>query len=119
VGLDVGDFGVEDVGHGALAQEDLADHAHALRVLVAGPDLPEAHHRGQGCLQLGQFFGDALVGRGGAAADLAEEALVALEEGDDGLPVVLGDVLGLVAGAGGSLPLPVAALLNLLLFTLA
>lgn len=100
MGLDVGYLRVEDVRQGALAQEDLADHPHALRVFVARPDSSEAHHSGECGFQFWEFFGDALVGRGGGAADGPEDAFVSLHEGDYGLAVVLGDVLGLVAARG-------------------
>jgi len=96
VGLHVGDLRVEDVRQGTPPQEELTDHAHAFRVFVRRPHCPEPHHRGQLRLELGKFFGDALVGRCGGPADRAKESLVALHEGDNRLPVVLGDVFSLV-----------------------
>lgn len=108
MGLHVGHLRVEDVRQGALPQEDLTHHPHTLCVFVACPHSSEPHHCRQGSLQFGQFFGNTLVGSSSGATDGPKDTFVALHEGNYGLPVVLGDVLSLVAVRGTS-PLPPAA----------
>ena len=117
VGLHVGDLRVEDVRQGTPPQEDLTDHSHAFRIFVGRPHRPEPHHRRQLRLELGEFFGDALVGRCGGPADCPKEALVSLHEGNDRLPVVLGNVLCLVTaratpGSASAAPAPRSFLLR-------
>lgn len=98
VSLNIGDFGIENISQSVLAEEDVTDHSHTLRILVLRPDLAETHHRGEDGLQLRQFLSDPLVRRRRFLADAAEQSFILLNVGDDGLPVVFGDVLGLVAG---------------------
>jgi hypothetical protein len=98
VSLNIGDFGIENISQSVLAQEDVTDHSHALRILILRPDLAETHHRREDGLQLRQFFSDPLIRRRSFLADAAEQSFILLNVGDDSLPVVFGDVLSLVAG---------------------
>jgi hypothetical protein len=99
VRLDVGNLRVEDVAQCAFPQEDMTDYSHAFRVFIIRPHLSKSHHSCEVALELSEFFSDPLVGGAGVLTDSPEDLFVLLNEGNDGLAVVLGDVLCLIAGA--------------------
>ena len=96
VAAEVADPGVEDVVEGVLAQEEVADDAHAPRVFVVHPKSAQVRYRVYCLLYLAHLAVEVLEGHAGVQAHLAHHFLVLLDEGDYGLPVILGDVLRLV-----------------------
>lgn len=96
VAAEVADAGVEDVVERIFAEEEVADDAHAARVLVVDPEPAQVSNCVDGLLHLDHLVDEVVERHPCVLAHIRHHILVLFDKTDDGLSVVLGDVLRLV-----------------------
>ena len=96
VAAEVANPRVEDIVEGVLAEEEVADDAHAPRVFVVHPEPTKVRYRVHGLLYFAHLAVEVFEGHTGVQADIGHHFLVLLDEGDDGLAVIFRDVLRLI-----------------------
>lgn len=90
------DAGVVNVVQGVLAQEGVADDAQALGLLLLLPQVPQVRDCVYALFQVPQFGQQRFVAVPVSLQHFLQYVPVLLNEYNDGLPVVFGDVFGLV-----------------------
>lgn len=96
VASEVADARVKDVVQRVLPQEQVADDAHAACVLVVDPEATQIGDSVDSFLHFQHLQKEVLEGHCGVGANLGHYVLVLLNETDDSLAVVLGDVFRFV-----------------------
>lgn len=92
----VADAAVEDVLQGVLAQELVAQDAHALGMLEIYPKLAQVGDGVDGFLLAGELVEQVLVLNAAAGEDVLKILLLFLDVSDDSFSIVLRYVFGLV-----------------------
>lgn len=96
VAAEVANPGVEDIVEGVFAEEEVADDPHTPRVFIVHPEPTQVRYCVYCLLYLAHLAVEILEGHAGVQADISHHLLVLLDEGDDGLAVIFGDVLRLI-----------------------
>jgi hypothetical protein len=96
VAAEVADAGVENVTQRVFPEEEVAEDAHASGKLVFQPESAQVCDGVDGLLEFNHVVEEAVEGHSGEVADLLDHVFVLLHEADDGLSIILGDVLGLI-----------------------
>lgn len=92
----VADAGVEDIVERVFPEEQVADDAHATRVLVVYPQTTQVSYRVYRLLHLRHLADKVRKWDARKGTDRSNHVLIFLDKGDNRLSVVFGDVLCLI-----------------------